>query len=297
MHTDAARPTVQRTSRAGIGLVACLAVGLAVVSSGAVADTITGEINANTLYEQTSDSAPTTPAFYWFNMAAYFSTPGDFTSGSATYPGPDSPQTLIPNGSPAFPAVDYTSPTYATLGDMHAAFPFGTYTITASGPAGTETANVPYAADHFTSGIPYVTNFGDLAGLDPTQQFTFQFPAFTPDPAASESYTFLTIYDAATSAAAFSQDFLPPSTTSVTLPAGTLLPDTGYFFDLIYENRLVGTDPVNGTFTAQLFDARTDGDFTTASDAVAVPEPAALGVFGFGALLVGAFVGLRQRTA
>lgn len=31
--------------------------------------------------------------------------------------------------------------------------------------------------------------------------------------------------------------------------------------------------------------------------AVTVPEPAALGMFGFGVLLVGAFVGLRRRTA
>lgn len=30
---------------------------------------------------------------------------------------------------------------------------------------------------------------------------------------------------------------------------------------------------------------------------VGVPEPAALGMFGFGALLIGAFVGLRRRVA
>ncbi|MGH8117063.1 MAG: PEP-CTERM sorting domain-containing protein [Rhodanobacteraceae bacterium] len=29
----------------------------------------------------------------------------------------------------------------------------------------------------------------------------------------------------------------------------------------------------------------------------AVPEPAALGMFGFGVLLIGAFVGLRRRMA
>lgn len=35
----------------------------------------------------------------------------------------------------------------------------------------------------------------------------------------------------------------------------------------------------------------------TLTTMTAVPEPAALGMFGFGALLIGAFVGLRRRTA
>lgn len=300
MHANAEMPVDRyriATGKAKAVLAACLAVGLATISTVAAADTITGEINANTLYVQTSDSAPTAPAYYWFYMGAYFSTPGDFTSGTATYPGPGSPQSLSPNGSPSFPAVDYTSGTYASLADMHAAYPFGTYAITASGPAGTQTADVPYTADHFTSAVPSISNFGNLAGLDPSLPFTFQFAAFTPDPAATESYTFLTIYDAATSAVAYSWAFQPPSTTSLTLPGDTLLPDTGYFFDLIYENRIVGADTVNGTFTEQLFDVRTDGDFTTGSGAVAVPAPGGLELFGFGMLLVGAFMGLRRRVA
>lgn len=41
-----------------------------------------------------------------------------------------------------------------------------------------------------------------------------------------------------------------------------------------------------------------DQSFTlVVSNAISVPEPAALGMFGFGALLVGAFVGLRRRIA
>lgn len=299
MQKDPGKRTIFRRwagTPARLALVACACAGLALASGTALADTITGEINANTTYVQTASSAPTSPSYYWFNVAADFSTLGDFTSGTATYPGPGSPQALSPNNYAPFPAVDYTSGFYGSLADLHADYPFGTYSITATGPAGTQTANVPYTADHFTSDIPYVTNFGDLGGLDPSQAFTFYFPAFTPDPAASEAYTFLTIYDAATSVAAYSWNFLSPTTTSVTLPAGALLSNTGYFFDLIYENRIVGTDAANGTFTAQLFDVRTDGDFTTGST-VAVPEPAALGVFAFGAMLIGAFVGLRRRFA
>lgn len=288
-------PTWLAPVSARLALAACAALGLALSSGAALADTITGEVNVNAMFEQTSGSEPTAPSFYWINLAAYFDTPGDFTSGSVAYPGPDSPQALTPNGSAAFPAVDYTSAAYASLATLHDAYPFGTYSITATGPAGTEIADVPYTQDHFAGTVPYVTNFGDLAGLDPTQPFTFFFPPFTPDPAVDEAYTFLTIYNAATNDFVYSWDFLPPTATSVTLPANTLSPDTGYFFDLIYENRLTGFDATNDTFTAQLFDMRTDGDFTTAS-AVAVPEPAGLGVFGFGALLVGACAGLRRHS-
>ncbi|HET8554298.1 MAG TPA: PEP-CTERM sorting domain-containing protein [Rhodanobacteraceae bacterium] len=38
-------------------------------------------------------------------------------------------------------------------------------------------------------------------------------------------------------------------------------------------------------------------DVTIGASMVAVPEPAALGIFGLGLLLVGAFVGLRRRTS
>lgn len=41
-----------------------------------------------------------------------------------------------------------------------------------------------------------------------------------------------------------------------------------------------------------------DQNFTLdIGNAANVPEPAALGIFGFGVLLIGAFVGLRRRTA
>lgn len=279
---------------AGLVIAAGMVAALAATPRVARADTITGEVNVNATYRQTSDSVPVSASYYWINLAAYFSTPGDFTSGSVTYPGPGSPQALTPNGSTSFPALDYTSTTYPTLASLHADYPLGTYAVTASGPAGTQVSDVPYTSDLFTSSVPWVTNFGDLAGLDPTHDFTFYFPSFTPDPAATEAYTYLTIYDAATFNPAYAWNFLSPSTTSETLPAGTLLPGTDYFFELIYENRIVGTDTTHGTFWEELFDARTDGFFTTRS-AVAVPEPAVLGVFGFGVLLIGAFVALRRR--
>jgi hypothetical protein len=58
------------------------------------ADPITAFIFNNTVYEQTSSSAPTTPAFYFFGIGAT-QTAGDFNSASAAYPGPGSPVSLL----------------------------------------------------------------------------------------------------------------------------------------------------------------------------------------------------------
>lgn len=270
-------------------LFACIGIALAVTMAPALADTITGNVGNNTAYNQTSNSAPTTASGYFFGMYADFSTPGDFTSGTATYPGPDSPQGLSPAGDTR---LLYQTGYYSSLALLHADYPFGTYTINATGPAGNQTANIDYSADYFTSDVPYITNFSSLAGSNPAQTFTFYFPAYTPNPATDTAFIFLTISDA--SGGVYSADFLPPNSTSVTLPANTLLAYTDYTFELNYSNRITGYDSLNETLTNQLFENRTDGAFRTGG-AFNVPEPPTLGLFGLGVLLLGGFLRLRQR--
>ncbi len=129
--------------------------------------------------------------------------------------------------------------------------------------------------------------------MDSLQPFTVQFSPFVADPNATETFIFFTIYESGTQNVAFNEGFLPGSTPSLTIPAGTLSPGGSYSYELIFSDRETVPSP-GATFDAQLlFDTRTDGSFTT------VPEPSSLGL-----LIVGSFgLGVamlrrrRQRTS
>ncbi|MGH8318324.1 MAG: PEP-CTERM sorting domain-containing protein [Steroidobacteraceae bacterium] len=253
---------------AGLALVSVIVVSFANV---AFADTITGFIYDNTSYSQTSNAAPTSPSGYFFSIGATFDTAGDFYSAGASYPGPGTPQSLPLNGT----EFNFTSPYYSSLSALHTHYGFGKYVITATGPVLQQTSAVPYAGDYFTSTVPYVTDFSSLDGLDPAANFTATYDSFIPNPSVSEGFTFFTIYDESTGAAVFSDGFQSPSSISALVPAGTLLADTDYTYELDFSDRLDGTDNADGgTYTEQGFDMRTDGSFTTG--AVSVPEPSSL---------------------
>jgi len=254
-------------------LVLGLAVlaGAGITARGAMADTITGTIYDNTEYTQTSNSPPSTPPFYFFSIGATFQTMGDYTSATATYLGPGSPQTLPATGPTSF---NFQTAGYPSLSALHAIYPFGPYTITASGPAGTEVSKIFYSADYFTSTTPYLTNFSSLSGLNPATAVTVNYPAFTPNANTNLGLTFFTIFNATTGAVVYGNEFLSPSSTSSTIPANTLAANTTYEFDLDYSSRLTGNDTADGTSTIQGFEVRTDGTFTTG--AAPVPEPPAV---------------------
>jgi hypothetical protein len=268
--------------------IAATTIGLsALIGSAdpASADPITAFIFNNTAYEQTSSSAPTTPAFYFFNIGAT-QTAGDFNGASATYPGPGSPQSL-PLINPT--EFNFGSPRITSSAALRAAYPFGIYSITTTNTVtGSSTTGViNYTADYFTSTVPYLINYSALNGLNPAATFTFNFPAFTPNPNVTEGFTFLTIYDATSGLVVTGDEFQPPSTTSFTIPANTLAPSHTYDFELDFSDRLNGP-LVGNAFTAQGFDLRTDGSFTTApapSIGFGLPVFLAIGGVWFGASL------------
>lgn len=268
--------TVSTSRSSVLVLVVVGGITAAAAPNLARADTITGYINSNTSYSQTSNSAPTSPFGYFFAMGAFFSGAGDFTTGSATYPGAASPQALSSVGTTE---LQYQSGYYPSLGSMQTAYPFGTYSMTVSGPAGTQTSAMIYSANPFTGDVPYLTNYSSLAGLNSKSAFTADYNGFTANPATNEAFTFFTVYNATTGAVVLSNDFQSPGSTSTIIPANTLAPGTTYDFELNFDDRITGTDAPDSTFTSQDFDVRTDGSFTTAA---AVPEPASMALLGTG---------------
>jgi hypothetical protein len=168
------------------------------------------------------------------------------------------------------------------------AYPFGTYTLQAFG-AGSPSSQVAidYTSDPFGN-TPALTasSFTALQGLNASSPDTVDFNGFTPVGGATQSFVFFTVTDVNTGTAVFSDSFLPSSTSSVTIPGGTLAAGTAYSYDLIYDERIDGTA---GISTFALFDNRTEGDFTTAL--VATPDPSSLAL----SLTVLGFLALRLR--
>jgi hypothetical protein len=257
---------------------------IATATTPALADTITGTIFNNIVYDQTSNSSPAAPSSYFFSIGANENTPGNYTSASATYPGPGSPQNL-PSAGPA--AFNFNSVLFNNQAALQTAYPFGVYTITATNGANSTSAVINYTTNLFTSSTPFVTNFSSLAGLDPTQNFAVNYNAFTPAAGSSQGFTFFTVFGA------FDAGFQSNTTTSSLIPANTLAPNTTYEFQLDYSDRLHGGPDANGNFTEQGFDVRTLGFFTTGVGAVPEPSTWAMMILGFAGI---GFMAYRRRN-
>jgi hypothetical protein len=257
------------------------------------AEGITGvDIFKNILYTQSSGASPTTPSLYFADLELRSQTLGDFTDVSVTYPGPASP-TSLPEVSPTF--FSY-GPPFGTQAAMDAAIPFGAYDFAAtnSGTSFSQTATLNYSTDAFTSAIPALSaaSFSALNGLNPTTALTVGFNSFTPNAAASEGFTFFSIFNG--SGTFFSDGFLAPNSTSLILPAGTLAANTTYLFELDFSDRINGTDPAISVPTLVGSDVRTDGTFTTGPAFSQAPEPSALLLGGSALLVLAAF---RKRLS
>lgn len=217
-------------------------------------DQISPYIFDNTVFDQTSDTAPLLPWFDFFSIGATFSTAGDYGAASASYLGPGSPQTL---GLIAPTTFDFGSPAFTSFSNLQAAYPFGTYTVTAVGNQTSSTSSVSYQANYFTGVIPFVTNYSSLNGFNPANDFSVHYNSFTPDAHVTTGVTFFTIWNANTHQVVFQDNFQSASSTTALIPANTLSPNTNYTFELDFSDRLIVGS------TTQGFDMRTDGSFAT----------------------------------
>ncbi len=171
-------------------------------------------------------------------------------------------------------------------------FPQGPYVYQASNG---DSTTLSYSADYYPAAAPYLTgtNYSDLKKMDANSAFTFQFSTFAPGspPAGSSSFIFLTIYDQTTNSYVYEQNFLSASTTSLVLPANTLVNGDTYESQLIYSNYTTQST-LNTAFAGEIgYDVRSDVIFTP----TAVPEPATLVLLAPACAVLGYVISRRRR--
>jgi hypothetical protein len=243
---------------------------------------------------QTADGAAgVTSSGSFVNLELTSVNPGDYSAVTAnvpTVPGTDVALTSI--NSTFF---QYTQGGFPNQAAMDAAFPMGTYTFSATptGGGGPDVATLDYRADDYAQSTPFLagTSYSALQNYNPSTTLHLQFSPDNAGSTASNSFIFFSIYDAGTGNIVFTQGFLPPSTTGVDIPAGTLLPTHAYNFELDFSNR-DNTTGTGGAFAPFVgFDLRTDGSFTTR----AVPEPISIVLLAQAGLGLG-WAAIRKRS-
>jgi PEP-CTERM motif len=156
-----------------------------------------------------------------------------------------------------------------------------------------------YAGDAY-SNTPYITNFTALEQMDANTPFTVDFDTYVPGGNANQSLLFFSISDL--SGTVFSTGGLPDTTTSVVIPAGTLVAGEQYTFDLLFSNRINGSTAVAGEGvhesieTTQFCDTHTDGAFSTAPGTVPEPSTWAMLLIGFAGLGLAGYRSARKTS-
>jgi len=298
-----------------ISLTRIVVVSATLYSAGtgsAFAGLITVDLGKNLQLTQTDAAGDMANPSAYFAARAFYQNTGDFDSATLAWPGPASPASMnnVPgtyeflNGDTAAGYFISQSTSYGTQAAMDAAYPTGSYvySLNNSGdPSLNTNSTIDYSGDLYPANQPTLTaaSFNSLQGLNATQAVTVSFAALQDNPdfdagAGDEDFVFLDVYTAGFGSDVYSTySASPAGLTDFVIPANTLLPGTGYSLLLDFDDRTSGTDG-NEVNQFQLFDVKTEVDFTTAV-AVTTPEPAAFELAGLG-LLALAWTGRRRRA-
>ncbi|MHB1769079.1 MAG: hypothetical protein ACYCUV_14665 [Phycisphaerae bacterium] len=256
---------------AGSSMRALVALAIVWYAAGAAVAAGVTSVNVwpNEEYQQPGLNAPTIPYAYFFAMGGSFRHRHDYNKVLVRYPGPGSPQVMTISGK----NFSYESSNVAPALRFKMDYPLGNYVIMAANSLTGRTSVVTIAlkAYHFTKEIPALTpaSYTALHELDPAAAFTVHFNSFKPSATASGS-TWFTISNLRGSTV-FSRGGLSPGTTSVVIPANTLLPNFRYRFLLDFSDRLTSQQVGGDASILQGFDNRTTGLFSTGPAKPPVP--------------------------
>jgi hypothetical protein len=283
-------------------------VGVTLCSGYAFAGLITVDLGKNLQFTQTDAAGDMANQTDYFAARAFYQSTSDFDSATLTWPASGGPVSMsnVPgtfqflNGQTAAGYYLQQSPSYATQGALDAAYPMGNYEYDLFNSGNlTASSTINYSTDLYPANQPTLTaaSFNSLQGLNTTQATTVSFAALQDNPdfdsTSDSDYIFLDVYTAGFGSDVYSTFVASPGDlTSFLIPANTLTPGTSYSLLLDFDNRITGLD-TNGINQYQLFDTKTEVDFTTAA-AVVTPEPAGFALAGFGLL---ALACIRHRRA
>jgi hypothetical protein len=262
-------------------------VGILGAACGADAAVNEIDIGLNPTFDQTGATTVVSTGGF-FSARAFLDSASDFDSGTVTFPGAGSPITLTPADGATLAFGD----SRASIADLNAAYPFGTYAfnVTNSVTSASQSASLDYTIAADALSVPTLTaaSFNQLQDLNAGSGFNFAFNMFAQNPDANLAFLFLTVTDTGGNTV-FSAGS-DPTTTSFFMPGGTLAPGQTYNFDLLFDSRITGSD--GDVATTIFFDSHTLGSFTTA--VAGVPEPSAWVMMILGVASLG--IALRRRS-
>jgi PEP-CTERM motif len=271
------------------------AIGLAVAGfvaalGGANAQVTVADVGVNPTFEQTGPTTVTSTGGF-FSGRAFVTNASDFAGGTLSYGGPGSPQNL--SYIPADVAWEFGD-SNGTFSNLQTADPTGGYVFDLTGGTmGPAFFSFNYDGDGYAN-TPQLAaaSFSALQDLNAAAPITLDFNPMDVSPNATPGANniFFSIVNTSDNMAVFSSPALPTTATSVTIPGGRLLPGQSYTFDLLFDDRITGTDPDSGVFVTQFYDTHTFGSFSTAAGAVPEPTTWAMMLIGFAGL---GFAGYR----
>jgi hypothetical protein len=268
------------------GLVAAGLVGLVSAASAQVHD---ADVGINQSYQQTSDSSADLQQADFSARAFYFGATDYTAPGTLTIPGPDT-RPLIDQGY-STPELGYQQTFIngaTSLTDAQAIYQTGAYAFDL--PAGAQpqaSFSINYTGNAFPN-VPLVTNLSTLQSVNAADSVTFDLNGMTASPNATDSFIFFFVYNSTTNALAYSSGTLPDTATDIVVPGGVLAAGQGYYFNLLYSDRIVSTDDITLT---QFYDIDTAGNFATTAGTVPEASTWAMMLLGFAAL---GFLGYRN---
>ena len=258
------------------GLVAGGLSGLVSAASAQVHD---ADVGINQSYQQTSDLSADLQQADFSARAFYFGATDYTAPGTLTIPGPDT-RPLIDQGY-STPELGYQQTFIngaASLTDAQAVYQTGTYAFDL--PAGAQpdaSFSINYTGNAFPN-VPLVTNLSTLQSLNAADSVTFDLNGMTASPNATDFFIFFFVYNSTTNALAYSSGTLPDTTTDIVVPGGILAAGQGYYFNLLYSDRIVSTDDITLT---QFYDIDTAGNFATTAGTVPEASTWAMMLLGF----------------
>ena len=220
-------------------------------------------ISKGAFFTQSSALPPPPSTFWIFSANLYAGAAREVTAATVDTP---AGQHLSVSGDRF---LFLSSPTYSSSASLDAAFPSGTYTFRIiAGTLAPASASVSFPPQSlFPSAVPYFNGdtFDRLASYDACQSFSFTWNGFVPQTNSSGYLGSFWINPDSSAPTVFS--FPVSSTNSVTVPGGTLQPNTAYRATLSFVNHRHAENAGFGNFGSDVsFSYFTTLNFTTLPD-------------------------------